>query len=67
MNQPARLENIVTDKGKVPVYATGVVDQPGRLQRRRPRRMWKALVPAQREIWSAAPQDEFLQAQDMMA
>src|SRR5690606_19455082 len=26
--QPRRLENLHTDKGKVPVYATGVVEQP---------------------------------------
>ena len=25
---PRRVENIITDKGKVPVYATGIVEQP---------------------------------------
>ncbi|HEU4991129.1 MAG TPA: phenylalanine 4-monooxygenase, partial [Luteimonas sp.] len=28
MNQPRRLENIQTDRGKIPVYATGIVEQP---------------------------------------
>ena len=28
MNQPRRVENLQTDKGKVPVYATGIVEQP---------------------------------------
>ena len=26
--QPRRVENLHTDKGKVPVYATGIVEQP---------------------------------------
>ena len=26
--QPRRVENLHTDKGKVPVYATGIVAQP---------------------------------------
>ncbi|WP_374383101.1 phenylalanine 4-monooxygenase [Thermomonas sp.] len=64
--KPARLENIVTDKGKVPVYATGVVDQPWDDYSDVDHGVWKALYQRQREILVGRASDEFLQAQDMM-
>ena len=64
--KPARLENIVTDKGKVPVYATGVVDQPWDDYSDVDHGVWKALYQRQREIMVGRASDEFLQAQDMM-
>ena len=64
--KPARLENIVTDKGKVPVYATGVVDQPWDDYNDVDHGVWKALYQRQREILVGRASDEFLQAQDMM-
>ena len=64
--KPARLENIVTDKGKVPVYATGVVDQPWDDYSDVDHGVWKALYQRQREILVGRACDEFLQAQDMM-
>jgi len=64
--KPARLENIVTDKGKVPVYATGVVDQPWDDYSDVDHGVWKALYQRQREILVGRASDEFLRAQDMM-
>ena len=64
--KPARLENIVTDKGKVPVYATGVVEQPWDDYSDVDHGVWKALYQRQREILVGRASDEFLQAQDMM-
>ena len=64
--KPARLENIVTDKGKVPVYATGVVDQPWDDYSDVDHGVWKALYQRQRELLVGRASDEFLQAQDMM-
>ncbi|QIL19442.1 phenylalanine 4-monooxygenase [Thermomonas sp. HDW16] len=64
--KPARLENIVTDKGKVPVYATGVVDQPWNDYSDEDHAVWKALYQRQRDLLIGRAADEFLQAQDAM-
>ena len=64
--KPARLENIVTDKGKVPVYATGVVDQPWDDYSAEDHAVWKALYQRQRELLVGRAADEFLLAQDTM-
>ena len=64
--KPARLENIVTDKGKVPVYATGIVDQPWDDYSAEDHAVWKALYQRQRDLLIGRAADEFLQAQDAM-
>ena len=64
--KPARLENIVTDKGKVPVYATGVVDQPWDDYSDVDHGVWKALYRRQRESLPGRASDAFLHAQDTM-
>ena len=64
--KPARLENIVTDKGKVPVYATGVVDQPWDDYSDTDHDVWRRLYERQRKLLVGRASDEFLQAQDMM-
>ena len=64
--KPARLENIVTDKGKVPVYATGVVDQPWDDYSDVDHGVWQALYQRQRDLLVGRASDEFLRAQDMM-
>ena len=64
--KPARLENIVTDKGKVPVYATGVVDQPWDDYSDIDHGVWQALYQRQRDLLVGRASDEFLRAQDMM-
>ena len=64
--KPARIENIVTDKGKVPVYATGIVDQPWDDYSDTDHDVWRQLYERQRELLVGRASDEFLQAQDMM-
>ena len=64
--KPQRLENIVTDKGKVPVYATGIVDQPWDEYSATDHDVWRQLYQRQREVLAGRASDEFLQAQDAM-
>jgi len=65
-NKPARLENLVTDKGKVPVYATGIVEQPWDDYTATDHDVWRQLYQRQRELLLGRACDEFLQAQDAM-
>ena len=66
MNQPRRVENLQTDKGKVPVYATGIVEQPWDDYSATDHDVWRQLYQRQREILVGRACDEFLQAQDAM-
>lgn len=63
---PRRVENIVTDKGKVPVYATGVVEQPWNDYSDTDHEVWAKLYRRQRELLVGRASDEFLAAQDAM-
>ncbi|RMH93869.1 phenylalanine 4-monooxygenase [Lysobacter pythonis] len=63
---PRRVENIVTDKGKVPVYATGVVEQPWDDYSQADHEVWHRLYRRQRELLVGRAADEFLAAQDAM-
>ena len=64
--KPQRLENIITDKGKVPVYATGIVEQPWDDYTAADHDVWRQLYQRQREVLAGRASDEFLQAQDTM-
>ncbi|PNS08775.1 phenylalanine 4-monooxygenase [Solilutibacter silvestris] len=64
--KPQRLENIVTDKGKVPVYATGIVEQPWDDYSAADHDVWRQLYQRQREVLAGRASDEFLRAQDAM-
>ena len=64
--KPARLENLHTDKGKVPVYATGIVEQPWHDYSATDHDVWRQLYERQRELLVGRAADEFLQAQDAM-
>ncbi|MCL1635972.1 phenylalanine 4-monooxygenase [Luteimonas sp. SX5] len=66
MNQPRRVENLQTDKGKVPVYATGVVAQPWADYTAEDHDVWRRLYERQRQILVGRASDEFLVAQDAM-
>lgn len=66
MNQPRRVENLQTDKGKVPVYATGVVEQPWADYSAGDHDVWRQLYERQRELLVGRASDEFLVAQDAM-
>lgn len=65
-SQPRRVENLETDKGKVPVYATGIVEQPWDDYSADDHDTWSRLYARQREILPGRACDEFLAAQDAM-
>ena len=50
MGQPQRLEASMTEKGYVPVYATGVVEQPWDDYSDTDHQVWAELFRRQREI-----------------
>jgi phenylalanine-4-hydroxylase len=66
MTQPQRVEHLATDKGNVPVYATGVVEQPWENYTATDHGVWQALFRRQRELLQGRACDEFLQCQDAM-
>jgi phenylalanine-4-hydroxylase len=63
---PRRVENLNTDKGKVPVYATGIVEQPWDTYSPADHEVWRQLYERQRDILVGRACDEFLRAQDAM-
>ena len=66
MTQPQRVEHLATDKGSVPVYATGIVEQPWDNYTTTDHGVWQTLFRRQREILQGRACDEFLQCQDAM-
>ena len=64
--QPRRLENLQTERGKIPVYATGVVDQPWHTYTATDHDVWRRLYARQRELLVGRASEAFLQAQDAM-
>ena len=66
MTQPQRVEHLATDKGSVPVYATGIVEQPWANYSATDHGVWQTLFRRQREILVGRACDEFLQCQDDM-
>src|SRR5690606_38084548 len=64
--QPRRVENLHTDKGKVPVYATGVVDQNWAGYSDEDHATWATLFERQRKLLVGRASEEFLRAQDAM-
>src|SRR5687768_10951602 len=66
MNTPQRLEHQMTDKGFVPVYANGVVEQPWSAYTDTDHEVWAVLFARQREILQGRASTAFLQAQDAM-
>ena len=65
-SQPRRVENLQTDKGKVPVYATGIVEQPWDDYSAADHATWATLYARQREVLVGRASDAFLAAQDAM-
>ncbi len=63
---PRRVENLQTDKGKVPVYATGIVEQPWDDYRDEDHATWATLYARQRDVLKGRACDEFIAAQDAM-
>ena len=63
--QPNRIENLMTDKGSVPVYTTAVVDQPETYPAE-DHATWGTLFRRQRELLKGRACQEFLDSQDAM-
>ena len=66
VTEPRRVENLHTDKGKVPVYATGIVEQPWDSYSDDDHATWATLYARQRELLVGRACNEFLDAQDAM-
>ena len=66
MTQPQRVEHLSTDKGSVPVYATGVVEHPWSSYTATDHEVWRTLFRRQRDILAGRACAEFLASQDEM-
>jgi phenylalanine-4-hydroxylase len=66
MSQPQRLQHELTDKGYVPIYATGVVEQPWASYSAEDHAVWAALFERQRALLPGRASDEFLLQQAAM-
>ena len=63
---PSRLENIQTDRGSIPVYATGTVEQPWDSYSDTDHDVWRYLYLRQQGILQGRACNAFLHAQDSM-
>ena len=66
MNTPQRVEHAMTDKGYVPLYATGVVEQPWDTYSDTDHAVWGQLYRRQRDLLPGLACTAFLEAQDAM-
>ena len=66
MAQPQRIENLMTDKGSVPVYTTALVEQPWDSYTAEDHATWRTLFQRQRELLQGRASREFLESQDAM-
>ncbi len=66
MQTPRRVEHQLTDKGYVPVYTTGVVEQPWETYGAEDHRTWATLFRRQQEILVGRACDEFVENQHRM-
>jgi len=60
MDTPRRVEHQQTDRGYVPVYATGTVEQPWESYSKTDHQVWDTLYKRQRELLPAYACQEFL-------
>ncbi len=66
MKSPSRVEHLQTDKGNVPVYTTGVVEQPWDSYSDTDHEVWHALYLRQQALLGPQACQEFLDAQAAM-
>ncbi|HET7655868.1 MAG TPA: phenylalanine 4-monooxygenase [Luteimonas sp.] len=66
MAEPRRVENLQTDRGKIPVYATGTVDQPWDGYTAEEHETWRQLFARQRALLPGRACQAFLEAQEAM-
>lgn len=64
--QPQRVESQHTDRGYVPVYATGIVDQPWATYSSTDHDVWQQLYRRQLDILPGRACDAFLHAQNLL-
>ena len=64
--QPRRIENVQTDRGSLPVYATGTVEQPWDSYSAEDHAVWQQLYARQQALLPGRACDAFLQAQTKM-
>ena len=62
-NTPRRVEHQQTDRGTIPVYATGVVEQPWHSYSQTDHAVWAQLFARQRDVLAGRACDEFIDAQ----
>lgn len=63
---PQRVEHQMTDKGYVPLYATGVVEQPWSSYTRTDHEVWAILFERQQQLLVGRASTEFLRSQHNM-
>ena len=66
MNAPRRVENVQTDRGSIPVYATGTIEQPWDDYRPEDHATWRQLFARQRALLPGRASAAFLRAQEAM-
>lgn len=66
MNAPRRVENLQTDRGRIPVYATGTVAQPWQDYGAADHDTWRRLFARQRALLPGRASSAFLRAQEAM-
>jgi phenylalanine-4-hydroxylase len=66
MANPQRLQHQSTDRGTIPVYATGTVEQPWADYSPTDHEVWAMLFARQRDVLVGRASATFLQAQDAM-
>ena len=64
--QPRRVENIATDRGVIPMYATGVVEQPWASYSASDHQVWATLFERQRALLPGRACGAFLEAQQTL-
>jgi phenylalanine-4-hydroxylase len=66
MNSPKRVEHLQTDKGNVPIYTTGVVEQPWQSYTETDHEVWRTLFQRQQAQLGSQACREFLDATEAM-
>ncbi|MDA3913362.1 phenylalanine 4-monooxygenase [Oleiagrimonas sp.] len=66
MNSPRRVQHQQTDRGTIPVYATGVVEQPWDTYTKTDHQVWGQLFARQREVLPGRACQEFLDSQNAL-
>jgi len=63
---PRRVEHQATDRGTIPIYATGVVEQPWSAYSATDHAVWSTLFERQQALLAGRADDEFLRQQQVM-